>query len=279
MSACARADFATASAWVDEAFDIGVSVDTPVALMPWMARANVLLGDGRFDEALECMASAIAFFDAGGSAFQRSNVRGASAHYLVAFGDVASALTIAEESLVSAREIGNPTQLAIALGALGDALTFSDPRRALDALEESLALTDAGASDVVRPIALMHVATLRAELGDARGTLECLRDGIERAVEWGDRSAFGAIGFGVIPLVQIGRPELALTVSAASTFTTPLGGYWRDAQQEAIARARGEVGAECADALTARIESMSYDEMTEHLRAEVDLAIESTSAS
>ena len=112
-------------------------------------------------------------------------------------------------------------------------------------LEESLALTDAGASDVVRPIVLMHVATLRAEFGDARGTLECLRDGFERAVEWGDRSAFGAIGFAVVPLVQIGRPELALTINAASTFTSSLGGYWREAQQGAIARARdgGRCGA------------------------------------
>jgi hypothetical protein len=273
MSACARADFPTASAWVDEGFEIGVAVDTPVALMLWIARSNGLLADGRFDEALECMASAIVFFDAGGSAFQRSNVRGASAHYRVACGDLAGALAEAEESLVMAREIGNPTQLAIALGALGDALVFADPRRALDALEESLALTDAGASDVVRPIVLMHVATLRAEFGDARGTLECLRDGFERAVEWGDRSAFGAIGFAVVPLVQIGRPELALTISAASTFTSSLGGYWREAQQGAIARAREEVGAEHADALTARIEAMSYDEMAEHLRAELDLAI------
>jgi len=276
MSACARGDFPTASAWIDEGFDIGVSVDTPVALMLWMARANVLLADGRFDEALECMASAIGFFDAGGSAFQRSNVRAASAHYRVACGDLAGALAEAEESLVLAREIGNPTQLAVALGALGAALVFSDPRRALDALEESLALTDAGASDVVRPVVLMHVATLRAEFGDARGTLECLRDGFERAVEWGDRSAFGAIGFAVVPLVQIGRSELALAFSAASAFTSPLGGYWLEAQQGAIARARDEVGPEHADALTARIEAMSYDEMVEYLGAELDRAIGST---
>ena len=276
MSVCARSDFHTASAWVDEAFDVGISVDTPVALMPWMARANVLLAGAQFDEAMECMASAIAFFDAGGSAFQRSNVRGASAHYRIACGDLAGALAEAEESLVLAREVSNPSQLAIALGALGAALVFSDPRRALDALEESLALTDAGASDVVRPIALIHVATLRAEFGDARGTLECLRDGIERAVEWGDRSAFGAIGFGVVALAQIGRPELAVTISAASTFTSPLGGYWMEAQQGAIARARDEIGAERADALTARIKAMSYDEMTEHLRVEIERAIEST---
>ncbi len=275
MSACARADVPTASEWVEEAFGIGISVDTPVALMPWMARANVLLANGGFDDALECMAAAIEFFDAGGAAFQRANVRGASAHYRIACGDLAGALAEAEESLVISREIGNPTQLAIALGALGDALIFSDPRRALDALEESLALTDAGASDVVRPIVLMHVATLRAEFGDARGTLECLRDGIERAAEWGDRSAFGAIGFGVVPLVQIGRPELALTISAVSTFTSPLGGYWIDAQETALARARGAVGAERADGLKARIEAMSYDEMVDHLQAELDRAITS----
>jgi len=81
----------------------------------------------------------------------------------------------------------------------------------------------------------------------------------------------------VVPLVQIGRPELALTVNAGSTFTNSLGGYWRDAEQRAIASARDEVGSARADALTARIESMPYDEMVEHLQAELDRAIRSTS--
>ena len=37
MSGVSCADFPTASAWVDEGFEIGVSVDTPVALMLWIS--------------------------------------------------------------------------------------------------------------------------------------------------------------------------------------------------------------------------------------------------
>jgi predicted ATPase len=279
MSASQHGDVQTGWTLVDEALEAEFDADAPVAVMLPVTRANLFFNEGRFEEAMPGMASAIAAFDAaGGSAFLRSNIRSASAHYRIASGDLAGALVEAVESLVLAREVGNPSQLTIALGAVGGALALldSDPGRALMVLEEALALTDAGASDVVRNLALVHVAMLRAELGDVRGTLECLRDGFQRSVEWGDRSTFGAVAFGTVALVEIDRPELALVFAAAGTFSGPLGGESLEKQQRAIARARDELGAEQADALTARVTAMSYDEMVDYLRAELDLAIAST---
>jgi predicted ATPase/class 3 adenylate cyclase len=276
-SACGRADLLKASEWIDEAFGLGPSADGPAALLLWVARSVVVLANGEFDEAMQGMAAAIEFFDsAGGTDFQRSNIRGASAHFRISCGDLSGALVEAEESLALAREVGNPSDLAIALAALGAALYTSDPRRALDSLEECLALTDAGASDVVRPHALVHLAALRAQFGDARGSLECLRDGFERYVEWGDRATLGLLAFGAVPLVATGHPELSLAMATAMTRYSPLGGETHQATQRAVARARDEVGAERANTLVARVETMTYDEVVAYLGAEFDRALAST---
>lgn len=63
--------------------------------------------------------------------------------------------------------------------------------------------------------------------------------------------------------------------AAATTFSGQLGGESLENQQQAVAHARDELGAEHADALTARVESMSYDEMVDYLRTELDRAIAS----
>ena len=169
--------------------------------------------------------------------------------------------------------------MAIALGAVGAALFSSDPRAALAALEESLALTDAGASDVIRNSALIQLATVKAGLGDARGTLECLREGFEHSVAWGDRATFGALAFGVAPLVEIGQPELAVVFAAAATFSAQFGGESMAILQRALTQARQELGAGAADELSARVEAMSWDDMVHYVRAELERAIESTPGS
>jgi predicted ATPase/class 3 adenylate cyclase len=277
QSACARADLPTASTWVDEALEGGVSIDAPLALLPWIIRANVSLFEGNHEDTLTVMARAIEAFDAAGaSGFQRSNLRAASAHFRVACGELDGARREAEGALDLAREIGNPSQLAISLGAVGAALFVSDPRAALAALEESLALTDAGASDVVRNSSLIQLATIKAGLGDARGTLESLRDGFEHSVACGDRGNFGALAYGVAPLVEIGQPGLAVTFAAAARLSGPLGGASLETEHRALTQAREELGSDAADALSASVEAMSYDDMVHHLRAELDRAIGST---
>jgi hypothetical protein len=144
------------------------------------------------------MARAIEAFDAaGGSAFQRSNVRAASALFRVAGGALEGALREAEEALEVAREIGNPSQLAIS--------------------------------------------------------------------------------FGAAPLVEIDQPALAASFAAAAGFSGPLGGTSLEAEQRALAQAREELGPDVADEISARVEAMSWDEMVDYVRAELDGAIRSTS--
>jgi len=55
-----------------------------------------------------------------------------------------------------------------------------------------------------------------------------------------------------------------------------LGGESREAHDQAIARARRDLGPEQADTLWVRVEAMSYDETVEYVRSHLDRAIAST---
>ena len=138
---------------------------------------------------------------------------------------------------------------------------------------------DAGASDVIREGGPGRRGAGHAGAGDARGTLDCLQDAINHAVQCGDRTTlFGTLEFAVATLVEIGRPTLALLAAcaAASGHWTVFGGEARAALGRAIAQARCELGPEQADALWARVEALSYEDMVDYLRAEFSQEIAST---
>ncbi len=178
-----------------------------------------------------------------------------------------------------ARRLGNPSQLAISLAALGFALVHADPRAALTALEESLALSAAGASDVVRGNSLYLVAIVRAELGDRRGCLEAFGVAVSHFVDTGDRLGLcGALQLGSSSFVGIGRPQLAVECAAvaAGQGTQQLGGDTLQALRMALGRAREELGPEQYDAVWARCAALSYDEAVAQIRSELDAAIGST---
>jgi hypothetical protein len=131
---------------------------------------------------------------------------------------------------------------------------------------------------MTRGVVLGQMARVHAGRGDARGTLDCLQDAINHAAQCGDRATlFGTLEFAVATLVEIGRPTLALVAAcaAASGHWTIFGGEARAALERAIAQARCELGPEQADALWARVEALSYEDMVEHLRAELSQAIAS----
>jgi len=277
MSAAMRGDFESASTWVDESVAAGVSVDAPVALLPWITKNTILLHQGHHDEGLVVLVDALAAFAAaGGDDFQRANLLAVAAFYRRVVGDPSGAFVDAEESLRLARRLGNPSQLAISLAALGFALVGTDPSAALIALEESLALSGAGASDVVRGNSLCFLAAVRAELGDRRGCLDAFCVAVSHFVDTGDRTGFGgALLMGSSSFVGIGRARLAVVCAAvaAGLGLQQLGGETLQAHQQALVRAREELGHEEYDALWARFETMPYDDAVAEIRAELDRAV------
>ena len=148
-----------------------------------------------------------------------------------------------------------------------------DAAGAASALEESLALVDAGASDVVRAYTLSYLAGVKAELGDETGCLDCLRAAIEHCVHCGDRMGLeGVLSVGVVALVEIDRPRLAAMVATRTNRGAQLAGAALDAYHRACERARLELGPDEFDSLQSRLDALSEDDAIATIRTELDAA-------
>ena len=126
-----------------------------------------------------------------------------------------------DEALASARQLRSPTAIALAQSARGRALADLDPTAAEPALEEAVALADAGAMSAILTPSLASLAEARIRQGrvsdaraPARRTLTLSREG----------------GFDVMAIVAL---ELALRVLHADGDTRAaavvLGGIEADA--------------------------------------------------
>src|SRR6185369_3478269 len=112
--------------------------------------------------------------------------------------------------LPRARQLGNPANLVIALYAYAYACWRDDPNAALTALEESLALTEQGASDVVFDAEQMLLASIRELLGDPHGALAAVLITLEYDDRVGNRQhAVSSLWAAVSPLRACGAHELA----------------------------------------------------------------------
>ena len=121
----------------------------------------------------------------------------------------------AEESVRLSRRIANPSQLAIALTALGSSLLDSDPSAALAALDESIAITDSGASDVMLATSLAKAAVARAALGQSTESLDLLGRSIRHSVFCGDvPSIVLTLAHGLTVITDFARPELLIRWAA-----------------------------------------------------------------
>jgi hypothetical protein len=217
------------------------------------------------------MEQAIARFDAGGAGnFQRSNLLAVSAVFRTIANDPADR-DDADASLRLARTLGNPSQLVIALGALGNALVEKDPSAALAALEESASLTKAGASDTMLENTLACIAIVRGALGDETGCIRGFAEAFDYCVDVGDRpSLFGTWMMAVAPLVRLGRVELAVCCAAgkmgAGGGVQFLSANALDQYETALRDAREQLGTARYDALWAEFEALGYDEVVDELR-------------
>ena len=84
-----RGDLEPASALADEAMAAGVSVDAPVALLPWITGGMIHIMQGRHDEGGALLVHTIQAFDAAGANdFQRSNLLAVSSTWRSMTGDL-----------------------------------------------------------------------------------------------------------------------------------------------------------------------------------------------
>ena len=91
-------------------------------------------------------------------------------------GDYAAARQPAMEAVEIARRVRNPALSAYASWLAAAVIWHSEPQAALLLVEDSLALTRAGADDVVHGNALVLAAVIRARNGDPPGALAALQE-------------------------------------------------------------------------------------------------------
>src|SRR5262249_40576482 len=159
--------------------------------------------------------------------------------------------------LAMSRRLGNPSQIVIALTALGNAVIDRDPMRARAAFEESLQLVVSGASDVNLPLALVQLARLRMRDGDLDAALAAARVAVAHLHRVGDRPGLpGAllIATEILMAARAYRPAVVLAVAARGGVLSELAaGMDRagSALAEPLSRAREALGDAVTDAAVA----------------------------
>ena len=182
-------------------------------------------------------------------------------------GDLDAAVVLADRQLRDARRLGQPSGLAFALYVKGFLSVYGtpDPETALEALEESVALTRAGASDAVFAQALTTIGYQHLSAGDPAGTIPVLREAVAHSYDAGDMNSNGsALGVASMALAGLGLPAAAATcvgsladgVFASFFFDDPTGRL-----EEALTGAREQLGDERYEAAYSRGAVADYDDI------------------
>jgi tetratricopeptide (TPR) repeat protein len=133
-----------------------------------------------------------------------------------AAGDYAAARQPAMEAVEVARRVRNPLLSATAFSAAAGAIWRSEPQAALALIEDSLALTRAGASDPFLGVDLTWAGVIRARNGDLPGALAALQEAIAQHHADGSRLLLGmTLQVTVMMLARLGEAGPAAVLSGA----------------------------------------------------------------
>ena len=194
-------------------------------------------------------------------------------------GDGDGARRDVQQSLELSRRMGNPSQMVIALTALGNVLINDDPAGAREAFEESITLVATGASNVNLSLALVQLARLRMRDGDMNGALNAARVAVTHHDRLGDRPGLVGTLLGATEiLMSAGAYRSALVVGAGAVLGSlrPLAagmGVAVSELTEPFERAREALGYEECNAAIAEGTALSYEELVTYALDAIDNAI------
>ena len=271
-----RADLATGRALALEAVEIPLAADRPVSFVANSTLAMSYAYAGELELLRAHLEMTHEQLDAlGDMPYERSLMRSTAANLLQSLGDLEEARSEAEAALRIARTLESPTALALALFAVGWSFALDDPDAALQALEESIALTRAGSLDGAFGSALALAAGIRARKGDRRRALEGLREALVYSHEVGSRMNFNfAVAVGAAVVARSGRAELAAVFAGVAdgadyTWSGEEQADFEHTQQEA----RTALGDAAYDAKRQRGATMAYEEVVAVVLGELDRVI------
>ena len=191
-----------------------------------------------------------------------------------AAGDYAAARPPAMEAVEVARRVQNPGLSAFAFCAAAGAIWPGDPQAALRLIEDSLALTRAGAFDPVLDTALTWTGFIRARTGDLPGALAALQEAMAQAQADGNRLVLNmTLQITAVVLARLGEAERAAVLAGAFSahFPPDISPVHQDVKLdigEAQSLARHALGEAAYSAALARGAAMDDDEVIGYTQGE-----------
>ena len=191
-----------------------------------------------------------------------------------AAGDYAAARPPAMEAVEVARRVQNPALSAFAFCTAAGAIWPGDPQTALRLIEDSLALTRAGACDPFLGSALTWAGFIRAQTGDLPGALAALQEAMAQQHADGNRLLLGmTLQVAAVVLARLGEAEPAAVLSGAFSahFPPDISPVHQDEKMgigEAQSLARHALGEAAYSAALARGAAMDDDEVVGYAQGE-----------
>jgi hypothetical protein len=186
----------------------------------------------------------------------------------------AAARPPAMDAVEIARKLRNPALSAFAFTAAAGAIWPGDPQTALVLIEESLALTRAGAFDPVLGTALTWAGFIRAQTGDLPGALAVLQEAMPQQHADGNRLVLGmTLQITAVALARLGEAEPAVVLSGAfaAHFPPDISAVHEDEKMgigETQSLARHALGEAAYGAALGRGAAMDDDEVVEYAMGE-----------
>jgi predicted ATPase/class 3 adenylate cyclase len=256
-----------------EALDIAAPAgDTVSIAWSYHVLGSVRYRQGQTADALDVLAEGHeALRAAGAQPESHASLHGLEALLYLTLGDVEAARREADTELEIARASANPGMLAAALGSVGWARFSDEPAAALDAFEESMALSRAGAGGVNQPLTVGGAAQLRARAGDRSEALDLLRAAIAFDHDTGNRINIGlTVERAIATFAVLGEDELAAVCAGivqSQTITTFRGLPQRDRTAALVA---GRMGQDAYEVAFARGAALAYEDVAPTLLGELD---------
>jgi predicted ATPase/transcriptional regulator with XRE-family HTH domain len=189
-------------------------------------------------------------------------------------GDHAAARRPAMDAVETARRVRNPMLSAIACYAAAAAIWIGEPQTALTLVEESLALTRAGAFDPILGFALSLAGGIRARNGDLPGALAVLHEATVQLHGDGNRLGLGmTLERAAAVLARLGEAEPAAVLGGADLahFALSVAAIYPDERlgiDEAQVTARRALGEAAYCSALGRGAAMDDDEVTDYALGE-----------
>jgi hypothetical protein len=266
-----RGERAAAERYAERALDI-LDADDPERVGPVEVLAHLALWEGRLDECLRLCADAEAAVTDPYELLPRV-VRALTLAYA---GNAEEATEVAARLRDDAERLGNPSMLAAASYALGEAVMFRDPARAAALFERAGTLARTVRNRLLSGVAAVSAASLLAREGepaDALRSFATVIDELHSANDW--THLWTGLRSLVELLTRIGADHDAAFLHAAVTHrptAPPVYGEDSDRLRTVVATLTGRLGPAALDDAKTRAAVLTDEDVIAWARVVIDRA-------